>query len=113
MLSEPFWVTTDLKAESELQIYFQRIKIESFHDLKNLLHLNKLINKKTEQMEKMIALEMLAFSIGVLTGEDVRDAVFGEFSKGKIRVSTAERIPGHPNCARAKNENCIPDCSFR
>jgi hypothetical protein len=96
-LSEPLWVMTDLKAESGLQIYFQRMKIEeSFRDLKNLLCVNKLMNKKAGQMEKMIALVMLAYSIGVLTGEGVRDSVFAEPIKGKTEVSPSERIPDQP-----------------
>jgi hypothetical protein len=96
-LSEPLWVMTDLKAELGLQIYFQRMKIdESFRDLKRLLHLDKLMNKKPEQMEKLIALGMLAYGIGVIAGEGVRDEVFGEPIKGRKQISPAERIPGHP-----------------
>ena len=76
-MSEPLWVMTDLKAEVGLDIYFQRMKIdESFRDLKSLLHLDKLMNQKPEQMEKMIALVMLAYSIGMFTGEGIRDAVY-------------------------------------
>jgi len=102
-LSEPLWVMTDLKAEAGLQIYFQRMKIdESFRDLKNLLHLDKLMNKKPEQMEKMIALMMLAYSIGVLTGEGVRDAVFGEPVQGRSKISPTERVPGHPQLRQSK-----------
>jgi hypothetical protein len=102
-LSEPLWVMTDLQPEAGLQIYFQRMKIdESFRDLKNLLHLDKLMNKKPEYMEKMIALVMLAYSIGVLTGEGVRDAIFGEPIKARARVSITERIPGHPQLRQGK-----------
>lgn len=102
-LSEPLWVMTDLKAEVGLQIYFQRMKIdESFRDLKNLLHLDKLMNKKPEQMEKMVALVMLAFSIGVLAGEGVRDAVFAQPIKGQTKLLPSERIPDRPHLRQSK-----------
>lgn len=102
-LSEPLWVMTDLKAEAGLQIYFQRMKIdESFRDLKNHLRLDKVMNKKPEQMEKMIALVMLAFSIGVFAGEGVRDAVFGERSRGMRKGLPPERIPGQPHLFQTK-----------
>jgi Transposase DDE domain len=102
-LSEPLWVMTDLRPEAGLQIYFQRMKIdESFRDLKSLLHLDKLMNKKSEHMEKMIALVMLAYSIGVLTGEGVRDAIFSESIKARARVPITERIPDHPDLRQGK-----------
>ncbi len=101
--SEPLWVMTDLKAEMGLDIYFQRMKIdESFRDLKNLLHLDTLMNQKPELMEKMIALMMLAYSIGVLTGEEVRDAVYGERIENPTRVLPIERIPHQPHLRQSK-----------
>lgn len=101
--SEPLWVMTDLKAETGRDIYFQRMKIdESFRDLKNLLHLDHLMNKKPAQMEKMIALVMLAYSIGVLTGESVRDAVFGERLQDATQVLPTERIPNQPQLRQGK-----------
>jgi transposase len=102
-LSEPLWVMTDLQAERGLQIYFQRMKIEEcFRDLKHLLHVDKLMNKKPDQMEKMIALVMLAFSIGVLTGEGVRDAIFGEAIKSRTRAAATHRVPGQPQLRQGK-----------
>ena len=94
---------TDLKAETGLDIYFQRMKIdERFRDLKNLLHLDTLMNKKPEQMEKMIALVMLAYSIGVLTGEGVRDAVYGERIEDPTKVLPTERIPNQPQLRQSQ-----------
>lgn len=102
-LSEPLWVMTDLQPEVGLQIYFQRMKIdESFRDLKNLLRLDKLMNKKPDSMEKMIALVMLAYSIGVLTGEGVRDALFGEPITARARVPIRERIPDQSQLRQGK-----------
>ena len=48
---------TNLDAEQALNIYLQRMKIEeSFRDIKNLLGLEKLMNKRHDHMEKMVAL---------------------------------------------------------
>jgi len=102
-LREPLWVMTDLKAEVGLDIYFKRMKIdECFRNLKNLLHLDKLMNQKPEPMEKMIALVMLAYSIGVLTGEAVRDAVFGERIEDSTLALPTERIPNQPNLRQCR-----------
>lgn len=102
-LSEPLWVMTDLKPELGLDIYFRRMKIdESFRDLKNLLHLDQLMNQKPAHMEKMIALMMLAYSIGLLTGEAVRDAVYGEPIRGKTSVLPSEQIPDQPQLRQSK-----------
>jgi hypothetical protein len=102
-LSQPLWVMTDLKPEDGLQIYFQRMKIEeSFRDLKNLLRLDKVMNKKQELMEKMVALVMLAFSIGLLSGEGVRDALYGETVEAETTVRKKERVPGQPRLRQGK-----------
>ena len=76
---EPLWVMTNLEPEEGLEIYRARMKIEeSFKDLKALLNLEKLMNKHQEQMEKMVALVLLAYAIGLLLGEAVRDQIYGE-----------------------------------
>lgn len=101
--SEPLWVMTDLTAEQGLDIYFQRMKIEeSFRDLKSLLHLDKLMNKGQAQMEKMVALVMLAFSLGLLTGEGLRDALYTEPAESGTPVPLAERVPGQPNLRQGR-----------
>jgi hypothetical protein len=59
---------TNLKAKDGLAIYFQRMKIEeSFRDLKSLLNLHKLMNKRRTLMEKMVALVL---------GEILREHLF-------------------------------------
>ncbi len=60
------------------------------------------MNQKPELMEKMIALMMLAYSIGVLTGEEVRDAVYGERIENPTRVLPIERIPHQPHLRQSK-----------
>ena len=48
-LSCPLWVMTDLEPEEGLRIYLQRMKIEeSFKDVKDLLEINKIMNKWQE-----------------------------------------------------------------
>ena len=45
--SKPLWVMTNLEPKQGLAIYLQRMKIEeSFRDMKNLLGLEKLMNKR-------------------------------------------------------------------
>jgi len=77
-LGEPLWIITDLEPEEGLGIYGKRTKIEqSFRDLKSLLGLERGMNKKQEAMEKTLALVVLAYVIGMLTGEMLRDLVYG------------------------------------
>ncbi len=77
-LSEPLWVMTNLEPRRGLKIYLGRMKIEqSFRDLKSLLHLDQVMNKRQVLMEKMVALVLLAFSIGIWVGERLRDEVYG------------------------------------
>lgn len=77
--SKPIWVMTNLKAEDGLQIYLQRMKIEEcFRDMKNLLELEKLMNKRRDHMEKMVALLMIAYVIGLWVGEALRTNLFQE-----------------------------------
>lgn len=76
--AEPLWVMTNLRAEVGGQIYFARMKIdESFRDLKNLLHLEKMMHKQQAKMEQMVAWVLLAFTLGLLVGEEVRDVLYG------------------------------------
>jgi hypothetical protein len=83
-LKEPLWVITNLDPEEGLSIYRQRMKIEeSFKDLKSLLCMDKVMNKRQENMEKMLALVMIAYSIGLMLGEAVRDRLYGPPNRPK------------------------------
>jgi hypothetical protein len=94
-LSEPLWVITNLEAEEGLRIYFGRMKIEeSFKDLKDLLGMTKLMNLKQDYMEKMIALLLLIFPIGLLLGEELRDFLYGEPIAAEDQVPKKELVPG-------------------
>ena len=49
---------------------------ECFRDVKSLLDLDKIMNKKRGNMEKMTALVLLAYSIGLLIGEEIRERLY-------------------------------------
>jgi hypothetical protein len=81
-LKDPLWIMTNLDAEEGFAIYQERMKIEeSFRDLKSLLCLDKLMNKRQEYMEKMVAMVLIAYSIGLLVGEAIRDRLYGREEK--------------------------------
>jgi len=76
--AEPLWIMSNLAPDRALAVYAARMKIEeTFRDLKTLLNLDKLMNKSQQQMEQMAALVMLAFTIGLLVGETLRDVLYG------------------------------------
>ena len=77
--SKPLWVMTNLDAKQGLAIYLQRMKIEEcFRDMKNLLGLEKLMNKRRDHMEKMVALLLIAYAIALWLGEMLRSVLFPE-----------------------------------
>ena len=76
-LREPMWIMTDLEPQQGWQLYQQRMKIEEcFRDLKSLLGLHKLMNKTQHNFEQMIALVLLAYAVGLLLGETLRDQLY-------------------------------------
>ena len=80
--SQPMWVMTNLKAEDGLDLYLQRMKIdESFRDLNNLLGMQKLMSKRRDHMEKMVALLLIAYTIGLWVGETLRETIFPKDSR--------------------------------
>jgi len=106
-LAEPLWVMTNLEAKKGLQIYFARMKIEeTYRDLKSLLGLTKLMNKQQVYMEKMVALLLLVFTIGLLVGEELRDLLYGEPIAEEEQVEDKERIPGAPSLKKGKKWKC-------
>lgn len=102
-LSEPMWVITNLAAKEGLRIYFARMKVEeTFRDLKSLLGMTKLMNKQQINMEKMLALLLLTFSIGLLVGEELRDLLYGLPIHQDTPVPDCDRIPGDPFHQKSK-----------
>jgi hypothetical protein len=91
--AEPLWVMSNLSPEQALTIYAARVKIEeTFRDLKQLLNLDKLMNKSQHHMEQMAALVMLAFTIGILAGETLRDALYGLPETTQTQPAHAHRV---------------------
>jgi hypothetical protein len=102
-LAEPMWIMTNLEAKRGLQIYFARMKIEeTYRDCKSLLGLTKLMNKQQVYMEKMVALLLLTFTIGLLVGEELRDLLYGEPISDDEQVEDRDRIPGSPSLKKGK-----------
>lgn len=65
--AEPLGGMSDLEPEKALQTYLRRMKIdETFRDLKSRLGLERQMNKSWEYMEKMVALFLLVYTVGVL-----------------------------------------------
>ena len=102
-LSEAVWVITDLEAKEGLRIYFARMKIEeSFRDLKSLLGMTKLMNKQQTYMEKMLALLLLVYTIGLMLGEAIRDHLYGEIVTENEPALEKDRLPGSLNKKKGK-----------
>lgn len=100
-LSEPLWVMTNLEPHHALQIYLMRMKIEeSFRDLKSLLHLDQVMNKRQVHMEKMVALMLLAFSLGLWVGEALRDEVYGPAPQPSPKRASAQQSHRRPSAPR-------------
>jgi hypothetical protein len=95
--TDPMWVMTDLEAKRGSQICFARMNIEgTFRDLKSILGMTKLMNKQQMYMEKMLALLLLMFTVGLLIGEEIRDLLYGELISEGEQVPEIERLPGSP-----------------
>jgi hypothetical protein len=77
--SQPMWIMTDMEAMLGLAYYLERMKIEeAFRDLKSLLNFQKLMNKHHCQMEKMVALLLIAYTLALILGEALRSELFPE-----------------------------------
>jgi hypothetical protein len=91
---KPLWVMTSLAPEIGLEIYQARMKIEeSFRDLKSLLHLDKVMNKTQSNMEKMVALVLIAYAIGLLVGESIRDHVYASSEQAHVPSERQDLAP--------------------
>ena len=96
----PLWVMTSLLPEEGLAIYLARMKLEeSLKDLKSLLMLDKVMNKLQENMEKMVALLLMSYTIGLLVGESIRDHMYG-LHEGPERAAS----PTDHGTSRAKGK---------
>jgi Transposase DDE domain len=68
-----------LPADELVGIYEERMKIEqTFRDNKDLLNVEKVMNKRREQLEKTLALVLLAYDLALMIGEAARDEAYGK-----------------------------------
>lgn len=93
-LNNPLWVISSLEPLAALQIFQNRMKIEmTFRHCKDLLHLPKLMNKRQDYLEKMIALTLIAFVIALLFGEAQRDVTYGKLAPQQVQESLCGKVP--------------------
>jgi hypothetical protein len=72
-LHQPLFVMTNLEGQQALDIYRQPMKIDQgFRDLKTSLGLDRNMSKHPQRLEKLLALALLAYALGVVIGEQVR-----------------------------------------
>ena len=95
--AEPLWGMTDLDPEEGFWLYLKRMKIDNFRDLKNLLGLERQMNKRWERSKGAACCALLVYAIGLLVGESLRDYLYGEQITPGERVPEKERIPGKPH----------------
>jgi hypothetical protein len=99
--AQPLWVMSNLAPEPALAIYAARMKIEeTFRALKSLLTFDKLMNKSQVHMEQMAALVLLAFTIGFLVGEALRDELYGAPSNSATAPGTPTTDTAHSKARR-------------
>ena len=81
----PLWIITNLDPEEGLRVYKLRSKIEvCFRDLKNLLHMDRVMNKSRTYLEKTLALILLTYAIALLIGEAIRDVRLAHIEPDKV-----------------------------
>ncbi|MBN2250092.1 MAG: transposase [Campylobacterales bacterium] len=97
---DPLWLITTMEPEEALDLYVKRMKIEtSFRDLKSLLHMDKVMNKSQQRLERILALMMIAYAISLLIGEAIRDVQYAQVHPGDLDLltipSTVKRSKWH------------------
>ena len=106
-MREPMWVMGSLPPEKLLEIYQLRMKIEqTFKDNKSLLGLERVMNKRQDNLEQTLQLMLLAYSVGLLVGEHARDEVYSPpetFQPSHPALPPAAKKGGHlaSGCATA------------
>ena len=92
--SKPLWIITNLEPEQGLEIYKKRMKIEvSFRDLKSLLHMDKVMHKSRDYLEKMLALVLITYAIALLIGEALRDVYYAKIDPCSVDLNTDLDLP--------------------
>lgn len=84
-MAEPLYIVTDCKPSNGLKYYKMRMKIEeSFKDIKDKLGFTKLMNKKLENLVKIILIGLLAYNILMLIGERLREVVLNRAERRRF-----------------------------
>lgn len=85
----PLFVVTSLEdADQAIDLYLQRMKIElMFRDLKSEMGVDKNMSMKRENMQKLIVLAMLAYTMAALVGEKVREMYYDQ--KKEVAIATS------------------------
>ncbi len=84
---KPLWILTNLPPEQGLDIYNKRMKIEtSFRDLKSYLHIDKVMFRSRVYLDKMLALVLMAYAIGLLIGEAIRDVCYAGIQPASLNL---------------------------
>ena len=84
--AEPVFVLTNIDPERGLALYRERMKIEEmFRDVKGLLGLGKVMTKGRGNLEGLIGLMVLAYAVGVMIGEVMREEVYRSKKKRLTR----------------------------
>lgn len=90
---QPMWIMTNLEPEMGLKLYYQRMKIEiCFRDLKSLLHIDKVMNKSQDYLDKMLAMVMLAYAICLVVGEAIRDVQYAQVTPVELNLLTIPQV---------------------
>lgn len=77
------------------------MKIEmTFRHCKDLLHLPKLMNKRQDYLENMIALTFIAFVIALLFGEAQRDVTYGNLDPCQLEKNVLPEVPDQVSQSR-------------
>lgn len=85
---------TDFKPEHGLQVYCARMKIEAnFRALENMLGTTRVMNKRQDSIEKLLALLLPRYAIGLLVGENPCDVLYCPLT---ARLSLADASMSQP-----------------
>ena len=80
------FVLTSIDPEQGLALYRKRMKIEeTFRDVKGLLGLGKVMTKGRGNLEGLIGLMVLAYAVGMMIGEVMREEVYRSKKKRLTR----------------------------
>ena len=84
---------TNLEPEMGLKLYYQRMKIEiCFRHLKSLLHIDKMMNKSQDNLDKMQAMVMLTYAICLEVGEAFRYVQYAQVTPAELNLRTIPQV---------------------